>query len=404
MKVNREPRLRALLMGAALVGAALVGAALVGVALGGACGPGPESLPPDVPRESEPTVGDPIDHVLGPRVTPGFQSQVLVLGTLHLSGEGGRLEPGHLASLLDLLERFEPTRIAVESLTAHEVALLAELEAEDPAAAQVLDMFARAPLTAGRTMQGALGLDRSAAGRLARAPLEDGGSSLTDGQRLALVGWFLAAYELNSAVLQWSYLSPESRRRDQTLPAEIRDLLDRRLESANEVITLASALARRLGLQRLYSVDSQYDGVRTLSAPEGALETLFSDPLRGELRDREWAARGDSVKDAAFGAGDLLPLYRWMNGQEYQRGDLTQWNWLFEGRHPDGLDRFRYAMWELRNIRQATHIMDVAASGRPERVLVVVGASHKPHLDRVLGAHLSVRTVQLADLETAGAS
>jgi hypothetical protein len=394
MKVNRAPRLRA-----SLVGKALVGTALAGAGLGGACGPGPESLRPDVPRESEPTVEDPIDHVLGSRVTPGFQSQVLVLGTLHLSGQGGRLEPGHLASLLDLLERFEPTRIAVESLTANEVALLAELEAEDPAAAQVLDMFARAPLTAGRTMQGELGVDRAAADRLARAALEYGGSSLTEGQRLALVGWFLAAYELNSAVLQWSYLSPERRGHYQTLPAEIRDLLDRRLESANEVVTLAAALARRLGLQRLYSVDSQYDGVRTLSATPEALEALFSDPGRSELRDREWAARADSVKDAEFGAGDLLPLYRWMNSQEYQRGDLTQWSWLFEGRHPDGLDRFRYAMWELRNIRQATHIMDVAASGRPERVLVVVGASHKAHLDRLLGAHLSVRTVQLADLE-----
>jgi|GEM_PF-579180 len=394
MKVGRGPRLRAL----------LVGAALVGTELGASCGPGPESVPPEAPGEPGPTAGDAIDHVLGPRVTPGFQSQVLVLGTLHLSGEGGRLEPGHLGSLLDLLERFEPTRIAVESLTAHEVALLAELESQDPAAAQVLDMFGRRTLDAGRTMQLALDKSRAAAAWRARTVLEGQDTVMTDATRLALVGWLLAAYELNSAVLQWSYLSPETRDGDRTLPAEIRALLDGRMESSNEVVTVASALARRLGLQRLYSVDSQYDGVRTLSAPREALEALFSDPMRGELRDREWAARADSVKDAAFGAGDLLPLYRWMNGQEYQGGDLTQWNWLFEGRHPHGLDRFRYAMWELRNLRQATHIVDVAASGRPERVLVVVGASHKAHLDRLLGAHLSVRTVQLAELEGEGAS
>jgi hypothetical protein len=372
---------------------------MVGMACSASCGPIVDEGP-----GAGPIPGDAIHEVLAPRTSSGFQSQVLVLGTLHLSGERERLEPGHLLSLLDLLERFSPTRIAVESLTTDEVALLAELETDVPAAAQVLDMFARGTLTAGQTMQRALGVHRVVADGLARAALEDGGSSLTDDQRLALVGWLLAAYELNSAALQWSYLSPESRGRDQTLPAEIRDLLDGRLESANEVVTLASALARRLGLQRLHSIDSQYDGVRTLSAPEAALETLFSDPMRGELRDREWAARADSLKDAAFAAGDLLSLYRWINGQEYQRGDLTQWNWLFEGRHPDGLDRFRYAMWELRNIRQATQIMDVAASGRPERVLVVVGSSHKPHLDRLLGVHLSVRTVQLADLETAGTS
>ncbi len=383
-------------------GAHVLFALLVGTGFGASCGPGPESLPPDTPLEPGPPAGDAIDDVLAPRVTTGFQSQVLVLGTLHLAGEGGRLEPGHLASLLDLLERFEPTRIAVERLTADEVALLAELEAEDPAAAQVLDMFGRSTLDAGRTMRRVLDVGRVAADRRARAILEDQGPMMTDATRLELVGWLLAANELPSAVLQWSYLSPGTRDGDRTLPADIRALLDGRLESANEVVTVASALARRLGLQRLYSIDSQYDGVRTLSAPREAREALFSDPIREELFDRAGAARVDSVREEAFAAGDLLPFYRFMNGPEYLRWDLTQWNWLFQGRNPQGLDRFRYAMWEVRNLRQATHIVDVAASGRPERVLVVVGASHKAHLDRLLGAHLSVRTVQLADLEGEG--
>ncbi len=380
----------------------LLMALLVGARFAASCEPGPESLPPDTFLEPGPPAVDAIDHVLAPRVTPGFQSQVLVLGTLHLAAEGGRLEPGHLASLLDLLERFEPTRIAVEALTADEVALLAELEAEDPAAAQVLDMFGRRTLDAGRTMRRVLDVDRVTADRQARTILQDRGPSLTDATRLELVGWLLAANELHSAVLQWSYLSPETRDGDRTLPDEIRTLLDSRLESANEVVTVASALARRLGLQRLYSIDSQYDGVRTLSAPREAREALFSDPGREELFDWVGAARVDSLREEAFAAGDLLPIYRFMNGPEYPSWDLTQWNWLFEGRHPQGLDRFRYAMWEVRNLRQATHIVDVAASGRPERVLAVVGASHKAYLDRLLGAHLSVRTVQLADLEGEG--
>jgi hypothetical protein len=343
---------------------------------------------------------DAIDQVLAPQVTPAFQSQVLVLGTSHLSAYADRLEPRHLDALLDRLERFAPTRIAVESLTADEIALLEELETHDPAAARILDMFARGALAAGQTAQEALGLDRADAALRARATLADNHDALTDAQRLNVVGWLVAAYELNSAALQWSYLTPEARQREHPLPTDIRDLLDRRLHSANEVVSLATPLARRLGIQWLHSIDSQYDGVRTLSAPTEALQTLFGDPARGELMDRTAVARADSIRDAAFADGDLLPLYQYINSPDHQLADLTQWNWLFQNRHPDGLDRFRYAMWEIRNLRQATHIVDVAASGQPDRLLVIVGSSHKAYLDRLLATQLSIKLVQLEDLET----
>jgi hypothetical protein len=351
-------------------------------------------------QEPQAPTPDAINQVLAPQVTPAFQTQVLVLGTSHLSAYADRLEPRHLDALLDRLERFAPTRIAVESLTADEIALLEELEPHDPAAARILDMFARGTLTAGQTAQQALGLDRADAARRAHAILAHNHDALTDTQRLDLVGWLVAAYEINSAALQWSYLTPESRQLEHPLPTDLRTLLDRRLQSANEVVTLATPLARRLGIQWLHSIDSQYDGVRTLSAPTEALQTLFGDPARGDLMDRTAVARADSIRDAAFAAGDLLPLYQYINSPDHQRADLTQWNWLFQNRHPDGLDRFRYAMWEIRNLRQATHIVDVAASGHPDRLLVIVGSSHKAYLDRLLATQLSVKLIQFEDLET----
>lgn len=357
-----------------------------------ACGRATSTPPPVAPR------GAVIDSVLAPQVGPVFQSEVLVLGTIHLAGLRDQLRPEHLQPLLARLEAFAPTRIAVESLTADEVALLAERETHDPAAAEVLRMFAQRTLTAGRTMQQALAVERIAAARRARAMLEGGRDSLSDQERLELVGYLLAAYEFDSATLQWSYLPQEVRARAESLPPEIHDVLDRRLESANEIVTLALPLARRLGLQRIYSIDSQYDGVRTLAAPRPALEELFSDPARGELRDVAEAKHAESVTEVAFAAGDLLPLYLYLNSDAHQRGDLTQWNWLFQGRHSSGLDRFRYAMWELRNLRQAMHIVDAAAAGSPERLLVIVGASHKAYLDRLLATQLSVRLVQLYEL------
>jgi hypothetical protein len=341
---------------------------------------------------------EPIDRVLRPQLTPAFQSEVLVLGTSHLSGSADRLRPGYLESLLDVLQRFAPTRIAVELLTADEIALLVEREAHDSAAAQVIDMFARATVTSGRRVQEVLGIDRVGAERRASTILERADGARTPDERLAAVGYLVAAYEPASAALQWSYLSDDVRGRS-AVPADIQELLARRLQSANEVYTLAVPLAQRLGLERIYTIDSQYEGIRTLSAPADALRQLYTDPGRGELRDHAAAQYADSVKEAAFAAGDLLPLYRHANSAAYQAGDVAQWNWLFQLRNAGGMDRFRYAMWELRNLRQATNIVDVAASGRPERLLVIVGSSHKAYLDKLLATQLSVRLVQLEDVE-----
>lgn len=294
--------------------------------------------------------GAPIDEVLGPQVTPAFQSTVLVLGTPHLDGD---LRPGHLAAVLDRLERFAPTRIAIEALTPDEIALLGEREVHDSAAAQVLNMFGRGMLTAGRTMQSALGIDRGGAERRADRLLASHPGAMSTAERVALVGSLLAAYDYHSAVLHWSALLPAVREASDGLPAELSDRLNRRLSSPNEIVTLATALAHRLGHPRLYPIDSQYDGIRTLSAPPEALRELFTDPARGAVVDPEEEARAERLRAEAFGAG---------------------------------------------NLRQATAIVEVAASGRPERVLVIVGASHKAYLDRILATQLSVHLIQLGDL------
>lgn len=340
-----------------------------------------------------PERADAIDRVLAPLATPALRSQVLVLGTPHLSAESGRLTPGHLAPLLDRLADFAPTRIAVESLAADEIAMLAAHAPHVPAAAEVLAMFAAGAHELGRLMQQRLGIDHAAAAQRAaalEATLDGEAGSAT---RIELVALWLAAYEYDTAALQWSLLPEDARTGGALIPAEAAARLDRRLAGANETVTLALPLARRLGLRRIHPIDSQYDGVRTLSMPRDALEALFADPARGTSVDPAHTARAGQVADAAFAAGDLLPLYRHHNSRGYMDGDAAQWRWLFAGRHDSGLDRFRYAMWELRNLRQAVRIADVAASTRPERVLVLVGSAHKAPLERILATQLGVALV-----------
>lgn len=334
---------------------------------------------------------------LGPYLYPDFQSEVLVLGTMHLAAYNEQLTTAHLVSVLDALEHYAPSRIGVELLPADELALLREHAAHDPAAAELLGMFGKRIVTLGDTMQKALQLSRTQANQHARSMLPDA-ATLSADDRALLVGLLLAAYEYPSALLQWSYLPESLREDDSRWPAHVREQLRKALASANEVSTLAVPLARRLGLQQIHAIDSQYEGIRTLAAPRAALEDLFSDPRRSEWRTAERVRGDENLRQNAFAAGDLLPLYQWLNSHEYMTWDVEQWRWLFETRHASGLDRFRYAMWELRNQRIATNIVDAAASTRPERLVVIIGSAHKAALDESLSQLLSVRLRQFNEL------
>lgn len=283
--------------------------------------------------------GSAVETQLGPLVRPELRSEVLVVGTAHLAGIDW-IQPAHLDGVLDLLARFAPTRIAVERLPPDEVALLLERAAHDRGAQQVLDQFAGPIVTHDRAMQQALGVDRAMARSKAEALLADAGG-LAEPARVELVGLLLAAYEFDSAALQWSYPSPEARARAQVVPEPTRQALDQRLAASDEIAALAMPLARRLGLQRLDPADSQYEAVRTLALPEAALEEASRQAWGEEWRATPAARRMQHLFDQAAESHDMLALLRQLNSEAVQRDDAMQWHgWLVQDR-ADGVHRFR---------------------------------------------------------------
>lgn len=342
--------------------------------------------------------GHAIEAVLGQQVTPRAQNEVMVFGTWHLADFRAWMEPRHLGSTLAMLNRFAPTRIAIEKLPPDEIALLAEREEHEPTAAQVIDMFARHVLTDGRAMQSALGIDRIAAARHADALLAEAARELDGAKRVELIAHLLAAYEYDTAVLQWSYLSSEQRARAEVLPADIREALDKRLQSADEVVTLAMPLAHSQGLQRLYPVDSHYEAARTLTFPSDVQDEVFGDSAETWKKSEPWQ-RIQAARARARETGDLMALNRYVNSYEGQVDDTAAWVRWLEMEHASGLPRFRYSMWELRDQRMAANLLNAAASTQPERLLFIVGFSHKAFIDRGLATRISVRLVQPQDFE-----
>ncbi|WP_149193121.1 DUF5694 domain-containing protein [Luteimonas suaedae] len=345
--------------------------------------------------------GEAVARALADTVTPRAQSEVLVLGFWHTAAFK-EMEPRHLESTLERLDRYAPTQIAVESLPPDEIALLLEQRDHSEAARWVLDTFGKRIVENGAPMQKHLGTDRATAAGRMEALLAEAGPEMAADARTELVGQMLAAYEYDSAVLQWSYLNPEQRQAA-GLPETVRTALDEELQSKRENVIVALELARRHGLQRIHPIDSQYEVIRTLGFPQDVIDDVFANPAQAVWREGPQMQRVFALPERALEAGDLLGLVREVNSPDVLEVDAGQWRSWLTMDHPSGLDRFRYAMWEQRNLRMASAILDAAASTQPERVLVVVGFSHKAYLDRELATKLSLKLRQFEEFDTSAA-
>lgn len=340
-------------------------------------------------------------YQLAAPLDPAERTTVLVLASEHLRGLEGAFDPSQLAGLLAALEQYRPAVIAVEALPPAEIARLAwrAAESEGPEA-QILAAFAGAAARYGRAARAALGRSADQAAALADSMLV-GDQPLPVPERRRLVLLLLATNDVPSALLQWSYLPRATRGPDSLVPATMADDLSRQLDSPNELVSIGVALARRLGLQRLASIDDHVDdevGLATgLNDALGA--ELETSPVFQELRASAYFADAQRRLAEAAATGDLLPLYRRINSPEFLNEDVAaQWHLFFRTRFPSGLDRTRVALWEARNLAIAGRLRQAMARHPGQRILVVIGAAHKPFLDRYLAQMMDVEVTQLASL------
>ncbi len=373
-----------------VLGAAVFGAPPV------VAGPGRDSRPAS-PRE-----------VLS-EFLPEPRTEVLVLATTHLRTLGDAWNPGLVKSLNDALVRFQPQVVVVEAMPPY---LVEGLEKLGGNYGEVVRAMAGRVSRLGGSAQGQVAKSRgeaesAAAKLLAELPGLQGDELSSARRRLGCL--LVAAYDLPSAVLQWSYLSPKDREREEGLPTEVHRFLQEAVSRPNETYSIAVEVARRVGLQRIAGMDDHSEAAQTLEYWDRLSAELDASPVYQELQKSAFYAESDRRFRQAVDAGDLLPHYLWLASPEFARSDVReQWGALLRTRLESRLDRARLAQWEVRNLRMAAHIRQ-AASGLPDgRVLVVVGAGHKAWLDHFLAQLYDVRLVPLSELvqqrpaETAG--
>lgn len=321
----------------------------------------------------------------------GPRAQVLVLGTVHLAEIPGGFDPQALQPLRDRLAAFKPDIITVEVISGEGC----DLMARHPAVydQESISRFCSAPVEA----RAATGLDVPTAIAEVERLLADWPARPSPAQRRHLAAMFLAANDDASALTQWLQLDEGERRAGDGLDQTLVALLDKLMTRSDEEFQIAARLAARLGLQRVHPIDDHTGD--SYDVPDGELDA-FAKAIRGAwdataaqkqpLRQRE---------KALTERGDMLGLYRYINRPETSSIQIDgDFGAAMRETSPEHYGQYYVAGWETRNLRMVANIRAAFRDRPGARVLSIVGASHKPWFDSLLGQMQGVDIVDVGQV------
>lgn len=205
--------------------------------------------------------------------------------------------------------------------------------------------------------------------------------------RVRLIGLQMSAYEFPSAVLNWSYLTPEERKAAiDALGRDAGEVLDTAFDPGNEIYMLAVPLALSQGLHWLCGVDSRLDEQSVMELAQELMPIIERDEVQVRVHELMRAIQQAWLPEK-HGEQALLESLSFFNSEAYADMDShSQWDVLqeFDGHH--GAGQRRLLLWHARNAEIAAEIFRALAQGPNERVLVIIGAAHRPFLETLLGS------------------
>lgn len=319
----------------------------------------------------------------------GRPAQVLVLGTTHLSGLPASTDPRIFQALIDRLARFKPQIITIEALSGEECDTLQRFNSVHGADTWETYCFDTAPI------EKATGLSVPAATAEVDRILAQWPSAPTPAERRHVAMLFLAANDRASAMVQLLRLPESERHAGDGLTDDMLAAIQRKGKPLNENYVIAAALAAQSGLERVYAVDDHTaDTAFDENSPEGkayaaAIQAAWKEKPAPAVRAEE-----DRLEKNLRTGADVLALYRLMNDAKTQRdtiaSDMGRAVSYAKGQ-PYG--RQYVAWWETRNLRIAANIHSTLQKVPDERVLSIIGATHKGYLDAYLNMMQDIRIV-----------
>ena len=327
---------------------------------------------------------------------------VMVVGTQHLSRLSQPPSQTQLDHSIAALSEFKPTRVCIERMSGERIE--AQFARPDVHGKTFWPQTHGRPLASmivplGVRLQLMLETTATDARRGAHRILSDN-KKVSAEQRTRAIGLLIAAYEFHTALLNWSYLSASERTTAKALLGnESVAALNEQLASVHEAYSLALPLARRAGLYELCTADSlQYESQGMATAMEfGGLDVLADAQVKARLErlqiawDRHW--QPGSGEDA------LTRMLWYFNSDEFASEDRRlQWETLREFDNSAGAFHRRLMYWHARTAEITAELFRALAQGPEERVMLIIGAAHRPFTEASLRSQPWVTVQPAQDL------
>ncbi len=317
----------------------------------------------------------------------GPPTQILVLGTAHLSQLPDTFQPAMLGLLIDKLAAYKPEIITHEGISGEQCDTLKRYATTYPG---MFDTYCWSTTEAEK----ATGLSVASAMAEIEKILAAWPKVPTAAQRRQLAALFLAAGDRPSAGVQWQRLAVAERRSGDGIDEPLLKTLQRAGAKSNETFDIVVPLAARLGLERVYAIDDHTaDSIQALAGPgfEPAIQKIWNSGDFPVSKDYDRQAK------ALRTSTDMINFYRFINNPDTQRGFINaDFGAALKQQTPELYGRQYVAWYETRNLRMIANIRTAFGNHPGARVLSIVGASHKPYFDAYLNM---MHEVKLMDAE-----
>ena len=313
-------------------------------------------------------------------------TQVMILGTPHLSGYKDDLTLDDLEPLLERLEAYAPDIITTEDssgMTCNRARTYPR-EHEGYADGYCFD---------GAPYRAESGLSVSEGSFRARNALLNWPDTPTVADRRQLAAAFIASEEVASAFVQWLRLGNDDRVAGNGLGPLSVALLERYGELLNETSSIAARLAARRGLERVYYADDHGSYLDADAEAYGARISELGPPEGAPCWDHFAGPREKLL------GGDLLGAYRDYNDRAHGRKTMDcDWKLRMNDDAPEKYGRQYTLSWQARNLRMVSLIVSAATNEPGGKVLSVVGASHKPYFEAYLDQMHDIEVVSTDEI------
>jgi hypothetical protein len=315
-------------------------------------------------------------------------TQVMVLGTAHLSQNKDKLTLDDLEPLMARLGTYAPDIITIENSSGMTCQRVRAYPREHAG-------YADAYCFDGTPYRAESGLTIADASFLARKTLLNWPDAATASQRRKLAAAFLASNESVSATVQWLQLHETDRVIGDGLGQESIAFLKRSSEDINESYSIAARLAARLGLEQVHYADdhgSYYESDGEREAYGARLNELWS-------KDNETCLARSELSNEKLTGGDILEGYRFMNTPDYGLKQMDcDWKRTMNDDAPEQYGRKYTLGWQARNLRMVSMIVTAATHKPGGKVVSIVGASHKPYFEAYLDQMHDIEVVSTDEI------